>query len=80
LCAVENAPFLDVFYEVTSALGTVGLSRAFTPTLSTLGKLIIIVVMYIGRIGPITLVVALANKRNSINKGIELPEKRIIVG
>lgn len=80
LSTVENAPFLDILFEVTSALGTVGLSRAFTPTLSTAGKLIIIVVMYIGRIGPITLVAALAINNKNYKKGIELPEKRIIVG
>lgn len=80
MCAVENAPFLDILYELTSALGTVGLSRGFTSSLSVLGKLIVIIVMYIGRIGPITLVVALASKRNNKNKGIDLPEKRIMIG
>ncbi|MFA9377544.1 MAG: TrkH family potassium uptake protein [Lachnotalea sp.] len=80
LCATEKAPFLDILYEVTSALGTVGLSRGLTPKLSTIGKLIIVVVMYIGRIGPITLVAALSINRNNTKKGIELPEKRIIVG
>ncbi|PXV91726.1 trk system potassium uptake protein TrkH [Lachnotalea glycerini] len=80
MCAVEDAPFIDIIYELTSALGTVGLSRSLTPTLSTLGKIIVIVVMYIGRIGPITLVVALANRRNTMSKGIDFPEKRIMIG
>jgi trk system potassium uptake protein TrkH len=80
LSCVENAPFLDILYEITSALGTVGLSRGFTPTLSVGGKLIIIAVMYIGRIGPITLVVALGINKKYNKKGIELPEKRIMIG
>lgn len=79
LSATENAPLVDVAYEATSALGTVGLSRNFTPLLSTLGKLIIIIVMYLGRIGPITLVVALSNK-GSRNVRIDFPEKKIMIG
>ncbi len=78
LCAIEDAPFLDIVFEVTSALGTVGLSRALTPTLSTASKLIIVLVMYIGRIGPITLVTALAIRHKKT--GIVLPEKKIMIG
>lgn len=78
LCAIEKVPFLDIVYEVTSALGTVGLSRSLTPSLSFAGKIIIIIVMYLGRIGPITLVTALAIRTKKT--GIELPEKKIIIG
>jgi len=46
---------LDVMFETSSALGTVGLSTGITPALTTAGKLIIIVVMLIGRLGPLTL-------------------------
>lgn len=55
---VEKAPLLTVLYEVVSALGTVGLSMNFTSMLSFLGKIIIIFCMYIGRIGPISLLIA----------------------
>lgn len=79
LSATENTPFINVAFEAVSALGTVGLSRNLTPSLSPIGKFIIIVVMYLGRIGPITLVVALANKASS-KIGIDFPEKKIIVG
>lgn len=79
LSVTENTPFINVAFEAVSALGTVGLSRNYTPSLSPIGKLIIIVVMYLGRIGPITLVVALANKASS-KIGIDFPEKKIIVG
>jgi trk system potassium uptake protein TrkH len=79
LSLVENAQILDILYELTSALGTVGLSRALTPTLSSFSKLVVIIVMYLGRIGPITLVAALAIKTDK-TKGIELPEKKIMIG
>lgn len=79
LSVTENTSFINVAYEAVSALGTVGLSRNLTPSLSTIGKLIIIIVMYLGRIGPVTLVVALSNKTSS-KVGIDFPEKKIIVG
>ena len=47
----------DALYEVVSALGTVGLSRGVTPTLDTAGRIIIIVSMYLGRIGPISMAI-----------------------
>lgn len=80
LCATQDAPLIDILYEITSALGTAGLSRGFTPDLTLAGKIIVMVVMYIGRIGPITLVVALTNKGKSKNTGIDYPEKRIMIG
>lgn len=80
LCATQNAPFLDILYEATSAIATVGLSRGLTPELNSIGKIIIIILMYLGRIGPITLVAALAVKKSDKTGSISLPEKRIIVG
>ena len=62
LSAVTGADFLDVIYESASAAATVGLSRAFTTSLNTAGKIIIIATMYLGRIGPITLALALGNR------------------
>lgn len=80
LCATEDAPLIDVVFEVISALGTAGLSRGFTPFLTDFGKIIVMIVMYIGRIGPITLVVALSNRGSNKNAGIDFPEKRIMIG
>lgn len=79
LSVVEQAPFLDVLYEVTSALATVGLSKGLTPDLSLAGRIIITVTMYIGRIGPVTMALAFHLKRE---KGMmkHLPEEGIIVG
>ncbi|MFA9560150.1 TrkH family potassium uptake protein [Evansella sp. AB-rgal1] len=56
----SNAPFLNIVFEAFSAFGTVGLSMGLTEELSFLGKQIIIVLMFIGRIGPLTLAFALA--------------------
>ena len=56
LCAaMPEAPIEDVVYEITSAVATVGLSRGLTPCLNTAGKWIVILTMYLGRIGPLTL-------------------------
>jgi len=51
--------FLDAMFEATSAFGTVGLSTGVTPQLNHLGRLLIIAVMFIGRVGPLTLFIAL---------------------
>lgn len=56
--------FLEYLFEVISAFGTVGLSTGATATLSALGKLIIIVTMFVGRIGPLTLALAIAKKES----------------
>lgn len=77
--AVSNAPLLDVVYEAVSATATVGLSRNLTASLNLLGKLIIIVTMYFGRVGPISLAVALASKNESQNV-ISEPTEEISIG
>lgn len=80
LMSVENFSFLEVLYETTSAIATVGLTRGITPELSTVGKLIIIFTMYLGRIGPITMALAFVMRPNNPINARELPEKKIIVG
>ncbi len=55
LLAVERIPMADGMFEVFSATGTVGLSRGITSTLSPLGRILIIICMYLGRIGPISI-------------------------
>ena len=59
LALTENGTFLDIFFEAASALGTVGLSMGITTALTVLGKLVIILMMYIGRVGPLTFGAAL---------------------
>lgn len=80
LLAVESgAPALDVMYETFSATATVGLSRNLTGALNFLGKLIIIVTMYLGRVGPISLVIAFNTKKKKHNI-IKNPIEEISVG
>ena len=79
LLATSQASPLDAVYETVSATATVGLSRNFTATLNTVGKLIIIVTMYFGRVGPISLAVALGSKNESQNV-ISEPTEDISIG
>ncbi|MBT7670643.1 MAG: Trk family potassium uptake protein, partial [Bdellovibrionales bacterium] len=74
-----NQSFLTIFFEVISASGTVGLSLGITPYLTLAGKLAISLVMFIGRIGPLTLVLALGQRIRSGGK-IEYPDGRIMIG
>ena len=79
LMATSNVSALDAVYETVSATATVGLSRNLTSTLSAFGKLIIIVTMYLGRVGPISLAVALGSKNESRNV-ISEPTEDISIG
>lgn len=79
LLVASDASALDIIYETVSATATVGLTRNLTPTLNTLGKSIIIVTMYLGRIGPISLAVALGSRRENQNVVSE-PTEEISIG
>jgi trk system potassium uptake protein len=67
-----------IFYEATSAFGTVGLTLGLTTELSFLGKIILSFTMYCGRLGPLTLALALA--RSNSNNKIKYPEDKVLVG
>ena len=79
LSAAADANALDILYEAVSATATVGLTRGLTPTLSAWGKLIIIVTMYLGRVGPISLAIVFGTRRQSENL-IKEPTEEISVG
>ncbi len=57
--------FLEMLFEVTSAFGTVGLSLGVTPTLSNLGRLLITFMMFVGRLGPLTLALAVGSRETT---------------
>lgn len=80
LLLAEDWPFLDLAFETVSAFGTVGLSTGVTPTLSPIGKVAIILTMFAGRVGPLTLAMALAAQRTQQVASIRLPEERILIG
>ncbi len=79
LMATNHASALDAVYETVSATATVGLSRNLTASLNTFGKLVIIITMYLGRVGPISLAVALGSKNESQNVVAE-PTEEISIG
>ncbi|MBN2325694.1 MAG: Trk family potassium uptake protein, partial [Candidatus Omnitrophica bacterium] len=62
--AEPNIPFFDLLFEAISAFGTVGLSLGVTNQLSPWGKIIIMITMYIGRVGPLTVFLALMRRRD----------------
>ncbi len=70
--------FLEILFEVISAFGTVGLSTGITPTLSTTGKVLITVLMFIGRLGPLT--VALAVRGKEIPAKYKYLQEDVLVG
>ncbi len=72
--------FLRIMYEVTSAMATVGLTADLTPELSRISQAVLMVLMYVGRIGPITLALVFAGRANSASQLRDLPEKRIMLG
>ena len=55
--------FIRLFFEAVSAFGTVGLSTGSTPGLSTAGQLLVTLLMFIGRLGPLTVAVAVAQRQ-----------------
>jgi trk system potassium uptake protein TrkH len=77
LTMVETQPFLDLFFETVSALATVGLSRDITGDLHDPARVIVMVMMFIGRIGPLALGFTLA--RNTADRR-RYPEGRVYLG
>lgn len=75
----KGADFIVLMFETISALGTVGLSLGYTSSLSPMGKVIILCTMFAGRVGALTIVFALADKKE--NKAlIRYPESKVSVG
>ncbi|MDE6603764.1 MAG: potassium transporter KtrB [Lachnospiraceae bacterium] len=79
LSAVMDADSLDIVYETVSAAATVGLTRSLTSELNIWGRIIIIITMYLGRVGPISLMIALNTKKETKNI-IKNPTEDISVG
>jgi trk system potassium uptake protein TrkH len=69
--------FLELLFEVTSAFGTVGLSTGSTPNLTPLGRLIIVFLMFVGRLGPLTIALAIGRKDKLHYK---YAEENVLVG
>lgn len=76
---LKNFTVFDIFFEVVSATGTVGLSVGITEHLSNFGKVIISICMLSGRIGPITILVALYELNSNRKNKLKYPEEKIMV-
>lgn len=75
----RNKNLLDLVFEVFSAFGTVGLSRNLTPSLADISKFILIVTMFVGRVGPLTITLALS--KSNLKKGrYTYPQENILIG
>ena len=74
----EGLPLLDCLYEAASAVGTVGLTLGVTPGLHVFSQVVLIILMYLGRVGGLTLIYAVLSGRNKGNA--KLPLEKITVG
>ena len=79
LLLTNDVPFLSAIYEIFSAMGTVGLSRALTASLNAAGQVIVIMAMYAGRIAPISMLLFFGTD-NKNKKTIRHPEGRFLIG
>ncbi|WP_327165485.1 TrkH family potassium uptake protein [Streptomyces zaomyceticus] len=78
LLTVSSAPMEAVLFEAVSAFGTVGLSTGITADFPDSGQLVLILLMFVGRLGPVTLVSALALRERT--RRYQLPEERPVIG
>ncbi len=78
LSMIEQIPFKNIIYEVISAVGTVGLSTGVIPDLSSASKIILLFLMFFGRIGGLSLFMAMGEKRKKVS--LERPTERILIG
>ncbi len=79
---IENGrfPLADIFFEASSAMGTVGVSALGTPNLSSASKAVLLPMMFLGRVGPLTLAAAVAKRQGGIKAASRFPEEKIMIG
>jgi trk system potassium uptake protein TrkH len=73
-----NELFINLLYEATSAFGTVGLTTGVTQNICPISKIVLIITMYLGRVGPLTVLLAIVNKKKKRN--LKYPEAKILIG
>ena len=76
----DGQPFLDMMFEAFSAMATVGVSSAGTPNLTAGSKTVLALMMFFGRVGPLTMASALASRQNRNASKIRYPEEEITIG
>ncbi|MBQ8109304.1 MAG: Trk family potassium uptake protein [Clostridia bacterium] len=84
ICALSilqpGAAFLDLYYECVSAVGTVGISAIGSANLRPLARILIIITMYIGRIGPLSMALLFSRRQNRSRELARYPEDRVMIG
>lgn len=78
LMLTENQTMLSIIFEVASAFGTTGLSMGITPELTSIGKMVIIALMFIGRVGVISFLLIIGGRADK--ESIHYPKERVIIG
>ena len=78
ICALEPAGMREVMYDVVSAIATVGLSMNLTPTLCWMSKLILIILMFAGRLGGLSIFMAIGERNETTL--LERPVEKILIG
>lgn len=78
--AGTRTPFIDIFYDTVSAIGTVGLASVSVSQLSNPSLIVLILVMFFGRVGPLTIAFAMGNRPQKSGTRIQYPEERILIG
>ena len=76
----EDKSLLDMLFEVISAFATVGLSRGITPELGVMSRLLLVVIMLMGRLGPLTFAVALNYRKTASKVKVSFPEEHVMIG
>ena len=78
LTLIENVRFIDLLFETVSAFATVGLSKDLTPHLKDITKILLLILMFIGRVGPLTIIFSFYKKVNK--KKFKYSSGNVIVG
>jgi len=78
LALTENGTLREAFFESVSACGTVGLTTGLTPRLTGFGKVVIMLAMVAGRLGPLTLLIAVAGRAQPVR--YEYPQEHVVIG
>ena len=79
---IEDGRFslADIWFETASAMATVGVTSIGTPTLTPAGRAVLLPMMFLGRVGPLTLALALSGRQNRNSYAVKYPEERIMIG
>ena len=79
---IEDGRFClaDILFEASSAMGTVGVSAIGMPNLHVASRAVLLPMMFLGRVGPLTLAVALARRQSGLHAASKYPEERIMIG